>query len=126
MSKNNTKVLHLHCFMYYNGEKNKAKGGGNMSSTIQVRVDEELRVKSDNLFKSLGTDTTSAIRMFLRQAVDSNGFPFVIRKRGADPYSVLTEDEIFQKLELSRLHADAGMTKEAGEVIKDMRVKYGL
>ena len=40
-----------------------------MSSTIQIRVDDELKMKSDQLFKDLGTDTTTAIRMFLTQAV---------------------------------------------------------
>lgn len=40
-----------------------------MASTIQVRVDDDLKKKSDNLFKELGTDTTTAIRMFLTQAV---------------------------------------------------------
>lgn len=47
-----------------------------MSSTIQIRVDDELKMKSDQLFKDLGTDTTTAIRMFLTQAVANNGFPF--------------------------------------------------
>ena len=49
-----------------------------MSSTIQVRVDDELKQKSDMLFKELGTDTTSAVRIFLTQAVANNGFPFEI------------------------------------------------
>ena len=40
-----------------------------MASTIQVRVDDELKTKSDALFKDLGTDTTTAIRMFLTQAL---------------------------------------------------------
>lgn len=31
-----------------------------MASTIQVRVDDELKRKSDSLFKDLGTDTTTA------------------------------------------------------------------
>ena len=51
-----------------------------MASTIQVRVDDDLKKKSDNLFKELGTDTTTAIRMFLTQAVAHNGFPFEIKK----------------------------------------------
>ena len=42
-----------------------------MSSTIQVRVDDDLKIKSDNLFKELGTDTTTVIRMFLTQAAAS-------------------------------------------------------
>ena len=51
-----------------------------MSSTIQIRVDDELKQKSDSLFKELGTDTTSAVRMFLTQAVATGGFPFEIRR----------------------------------------------
>lgn len=35
-----------------------------MPSTIQIRVDDDLKKKSDRLFKDLGTDTTSAIRIF--------------------------------------------------------------
>ena len=35
-----------------------------MTGTIQVRVEDELKSKSDALFKNLGTDTTTAIRMF--------------------------------------------------------------
>lgn len=45
-----------------------------MSRSIQIRVEDDLKKKSDLLFKELGTDTTSAIRMFLTQAVANNGF----------------------------------------------------
>ena len=40
---------------------------GRMASTIQVRVDDDLKMKLDKLFKDLGIDTTVAIRMFLTQ-----------------------------------------------------------
>lgn len=46
-------------------------GGVFMSSTIQVRVDDDLKIKLDNSFKELGTDTTTVIRMFLTQAAAS-------------------------------------------------------
>ena len=51
-----------------------------MASTIQLRVDDDLKNKSDELFKDLGTDTTTAIRMFLKQAIAVNGFPFEIKR----------------------------------------------
>ena len=51
-----------------------------MSNTIQIRVDDDLKKKSDSLFRDLGTDTTTAIRMFLTQAVANNGFPFEIKR----------------------------------------------
>ncbi len=81
-----------------------------MASTIQIRVDDDLKTKSDALFKDLGTDTTTAIRMFLTQALAVNGFPF----------------EIKRALEKSREHAAQGMYKNAAEVSRDMRAKYGL
>ena len=97
-----------------------------MSSTIQIRVDDDLKAKSDNLFKELGTDTTSAIRMFLTQAVMNNGFPFEIKKKTETPYSPLSEEELLQKLEISRLHAKQGNLKNADDVVHEMRDKYGI
>ena len=79
-----------------------------MASTIQVRVDDDLKKKSDNLFKELGTDTTTAIRMFLTQAVAHNGFPFEIKRISENPYLPLSEEQLLQKLELSRKHAEQG------------------
>ena len=97
-----------------------------MASTIQVRVDDDLKAKSDELFKELGTDTTTAIRMFLIKALSVNGFPFEIKRASANPYEALTELELLEKLEKSREHAAQGMFRNADEVSRDMRTKYGL
>ena len=97
-----------------------------MASTIQVRVDDDLKKKSDNLFKELGTDTTTAIRMFLTQAVAHNGFTFEIKRISENPYLPLSEEQLLQKLELSRKHAEQGQYRNADDVISDMRAKYGL
>lgn len=97
-----------------------------MASTIQVRVDDELKAKSDKLFKDLGTDTTTAIRMFLTQALAVNGFPFEIKRASTNPYEALTELELLEKLEKSREHAEQGLFRDADGVSRDMREKYGL
>lgn len=95
-----------------------------MASTIQVRVEDELKNKSDALFKDLGTDTTTAIRMFLTQAVAANGFPFEIKRQAEiNPYAPMTEKEMLVKLKKSR---EQGMFRDADDVISDMRSKYGL
>ncbi|MCD8076260.1 MAG: type II toxin-antitoxin system RelB/DinJ family antitoxin [Lachnospiraceae bacterium] len=99
-----------------------------MASTIQIRVDDDLKKKSDQLFKDLGTDTTSAIRMFLTQAVANNGFPFEIKRNSAEvnPYAVLSEDEILERLSTTRTHSAQGKQKEAKAAISEMRSRYGL
>lgn len=45
---------------------------------------------------------------------------------GTNPYEALTEHEILDKLENSREHASQGMYKDATEVSRDIRTKYGL
>ena len=96
----------------------------NMASTIQVRVEDELKSKSDALFKDLGTDTTTAIRMFLTQAVATNGFPFEIKRQiESNPYAPMTEAEMLAKLEKSR---ERGTFRDADLAVSDMRLKYGL
>lgn len=95
-----------------------------MASTIQVRVDDELKNKSDALFIDLDIDTTTAIRMFLTQAVATNGFPFEIKRQAeTNPYAPMTEKEMLAKLKKSR---EQGMFKDADDVISDMRSRYGV
>lgn len=97
-----------------------------MASTIQVRVEDELKEKAEQLFRELGTDTTSAIRMFLTQAVANNGFPFEIKKGKQNPLIVLSEEELLQKLEHSRKAIDNGQYKSAEMLIAEMRTTYDL
>ena len=95
-----------------------------MASTIQVRVEDELKSKSDALFKDLGTDTTTAIRIFLTQAVAANGFPFEIKRQlDTNPYAPMTESELLRKLKNSMEQREF---RDADLVISDMRSKYGL
>ena len=97
-----------------------------MSRSIQIRVEDDLKKKSDLLFKELGTDTTFAIRMFLTQAVANNGFPFALKKITIDPYMTFAEDEVLKRLEASRQHAAEGKVRDADDVISDMKQKYGI
>ena len=97
-----------------------------MSATLQIRLDDDLKSKSDMLFRRLGTDTTSAVRMFLVQAVESNGFPFEIKLNPESMLHPMTEDEILERLEKSRSHIAEGKFRNADDMIADMREKYGL
>lgn len=42
----------------------------------QIRIDEELKKQSVELFSQLGLDMSSAINMFLRQCLLRGGLPF--------------------------------------------------
>lgn len=46
------------------------------TTNITIRIDKNLKKSVDNLFKSLGTTTSSAINMFLRQCEREQGLVF--------------------------------------------------
>ena len=46
------------------------------TSLLQVRVEDSLKDQSAAVFESLGIDTSTAVRMFLKRAVMENGIPF--------------------------------------------------
>lgn len=56
--KINTNVLKYILYRYI--IKKNWKGVDRMASTIQVRVDDDIKTKADVLFKDLGMDTTTA------------------------------------------------------------------
>jgi DNA-damage-inducible protein J len=44
--------------------------------TLQTRVNEDLKVRAESLFKDMGMTTTEAIRLFLTQCVNHGKLPF--------------------------------------------------
>ena len=49
-----------------------------MSSTITVRVDENIKKEANNIFREVGMDMSTAINVYLRQVIRSNGIPFAV------------------------------------------------
>jgi DNA-damage-inducible protein J len=61
-------------------------------ATIQVRVDDNVKSAADSLFSALGLDTSTAVRMFIFAAIESDGIPFEVkRSRNRKPNAELRE-----------------------------------
>ena len=54
------------------------------TTTMSIRMDRTVKEQSQQLFKSLGMDMTTAINIFLRQALIKRGLPFEVTAGGAD------------------------------------------
>jgi DNA-damage-inducible protein J len=52
-----------------------------MTTTVQARVDDELKTQAERVFHAVGLDLSTAIRMFLAAAVRERGLPFEARDR---------------------------------------------
>ena len=46
------------------------------NANINIRVDSDVKNKAQEVFAALGLDMTSAVNIFLRQAIRINGIPF--------------------------------------------------
>ncbi len=79
------------------------------NSLIQVRVDDEVKMQADKLFSTLGIDTPTAIRMFLKQSIMRHGIPF----------AVTTVDDFHNSYNLKALEASAkNMEKKHNVIVK--------
>ena len=63
-------------------------------TTINVRVDESVKKQANALFEELGLDMSTALNLFLRQAISYGGIPFEIRK--ANPVTMAALEELEQ------------------------------
>ena len=51
-----------------------------MTTSMTIRMDPEIKKESQELFRSLGLDMTTAIHLFLRQSLLHRGLPFEVRQ----------------------------------------------
>ena len=56
------------------------------TTTLQVRIDSDLRKDAERLFTNAGLDMSSAIRLFLRQSVIRRRLPFEVMSENPDPF----------------------------------------
>lgn len=71
----------------------------NITNAINMsfRVDKDLKQQADELFKSLGMNTSVALNMFLTQSVREQGLPFKVTMKSPEPSDDLKE--AFKELE---------------------------
>lgn len=67
------------------------------TSTLQIRVDSELRKEADKLFALAGLDMSSAVRLFLRQSVIRRRLPFEVVSENPDPFWSETNQRILRE-----------------------------
>jgi len=88
------------------------------TSLINVRLDASLKQEAEELFSELGLNMTSAISMFLRQAVRDQAIPFRVCK-----YPKPNETTIAAMREAERLAHDpnAKSYTNVEDLLKDLK-----
>ena len=60
-------------------------------STINIRVDDELKAKAQETFSDLGLDLTTGIKMYLKQVVMRQAIPFEVTLEKSEIESALED-----------------------------------
>lgn len=70
-----------------------------MTTSVNIRVESEVKRKAQELFAALGLDMTTATNIFLRQAIAENGFGFRVRlgKANSETLESMAEVEYMKK-----------------------------
>ena len=69
-------------------------------TTINIRVDENVKQQASELFEELGLDMSTAMNLFLRQAISYGGIPFEIRKPNMETLAAIEEVEKIKRGEI--------------------------
>jgi len=86
-------------------------------ATIQVRINDETKAEADILFSELGLDTPTAVRMFIKAAIEKRGIPFSIKK----PKTRKPNAELLEAMEDVRLNRNLyGPFSTVDEAMKSM------
>lgn len=49
------------------------------STNLNIRTDKEVKLQAEKIFDALGLNMTTAVNIFLRQAIRENGIPFEVK-----------------------------------------------
>lgn len=87
------------------------------STTINVRVDKELKNNCEKVFKELGLGMTSAITIFLKAVERNNGIPFSLEIPNKTTLNAFQEVE-----DISNGKKEAKKYSSASEMKKDLKL----
>ena len=75
------RILYCKYTYYMIKSRRKKKGVFDMATTtnLNIRTDKEIKEAAEYIFNELGISMTTAINMFLRQTIRTNGIPFELK-----------------------------------------------
>lgn len=86
------------------------------SSTVQVRIEPELKASVEVVLDHLGLSMSSAISLFLKQVVLHDGLPFPVKIPNAETLAAIQEVEAMK----------ANGSKERGQTKEELYADLGI
>lgn len=71
-------------------------------TTIQVRIDEKTKAKANKVFRKMGLDMSSGVKLYLARIVQDEAVPFIVRTENG--YTPEQERQIIRETEYAEKH----------------------
>lgn len=85
-----------------------------MNSTIQLRIDTKTKRTVAGIFKSLGLDISSGIKMYFQQVIKTKGIPFPLLTENG--YTLEQEKKLLATIRRTEADRKAGRLKTYSSV----------
>jgi DNA-damage-inducible protein J len=79
---------------------------------VNIRMDDDLKLRADALFDELGMSITTAFLIFVKQSLRERGIPFAISANAASHRPVTDEVLVEKVAALERISEDLGKLNE--------------
>ncbi len=86
------------------------------TTNVSIRMDDELKKQAENLFDDLGLNMTTAITIFIKQAIAYGGIPFEVRR--LEPFFSDHNQQVLRR-SIAQLDAGSGITHDTAEIADD-------
>lgn len=91
------------------------------TTTLHLRLDEDMKNQATDVFEQLGLDLPTAIRIFLRRSIAVDGMPFELKNNRSEwdrmPCS-WTVDELKEQIAISMKQIEQGQVVSADEAFE--------
>ena len=86
------------------------------TANLNIRTDKEVKQAAEKLFEALGLNMTTAVNMFLRQAIRENGIPFELKinQPNSETLKAISEGEQIIKEGTARFNTTDEMFADLG------------
>ena len=72
------------------------------TTNVCIRIDEELKRKSETIFSDLGLNMSTALTLFLRSAIRYGGIPFELRIEKPNATTISAMDDVNHNRNMSK------------------------
>ncbi len=97
-----------------------------MKTSVNIKMEENVRDQAKQLFDSLGLDMTSAVNIFLKTAIREQGIPFALSVSEQDKVQSEIEKKLHLDIRTSEQEYKKGEGIPLNQAIGELKAKYDI